>query len=102
MQFGDYRTCPGVRPLGSRAGLPRTAAVVDAAAELRDFDPVLAEQCESPEALFLPDNRLPKAARRRCVIVDKTYDKFIDTAERIGLIELLPEEQLPRSWGQPH
>ena len=36
------------------------------------------------------------------MIVGRSYDKLIDTAERIGLVELMPEEQLPLSWGQPH
>ena len=49
-----YSSNAGVLPLGLRAGVPDTAAVVDTAAVLRHFDPIVAEQCENPAALLLP------------------------------------------------
>ena len=101
LHLNDYREHPGVKPLGVRAGLPDSAATVDASAVLRDWDPLLSRQCEDPELLLLPPEARPTVGRRRCVVLDSTYSQLIDQAVASGLHELIPENELPTLNDQP-
>lgn len=49
LHLDDYNDIGGVRPLGMRAGLPATAAVVDVQAALEKWDQLLAGQCSDPD-----------------------------------------------------
>ena len=100
VDFGDYRGLSAVRPLGVRAGVPESAATVDAAALLSDWDPVLASQCEDPSALLLPLSKRPEMNRKKCVYLDKSYPQLVEKAHSVGLVDMLLEEELARVNGE--
>ncbi len=73
-------------PLGERAGVPDSAAGVDTAAVLADFNPQLAEQCEEPEALLRGIETAVGSKVKPFSCLDRTYPALIQKAERAGLV----------------
>ena len=73
-----YGARADVLPLGLRAGVPATAAFVDTAEVLRAEHPVLADQCEEPSALLMPQRQWPSAKPVGFTRLDHSYASLVD------------------------
>ena len=89
------------RPFGLRAGVPSKAACGEVASLPHDWDPRLAEQCENPDALLKDPSQWPAALVRPFAHVDRSYPDLIEKAGAVGLVDLLPQEEVLHLGGRP-
>ena len=98
-EYGGAKTA--AVPLGTRAGVPQRAAVVDTAAALEVHYPGLARQCRDSEALLKLRSDWPEKPVKTFARLDATYPLLVDEGVRVGMLELAPEEQLEHLGGLP-
>ena len=78
----DYSGACVARPLGTRAGIPDKAGLVDVADALRADRPDLSVQCEDPTSLLVDPPQFAADPEKICKFLDKTYPSYIKAVVR--------------------
>lgn len=86
--------------LGSRGGVPATAATVNLSEELQGSFPHLARQVEEPKALPLLPNKRPGRVKPGHTWVNRTYPELVKRNVKAGLHVLKKPSQVAKHRGK--
>lgn len=87
-------------PLGSKGGVPSSAATVDLGTHLQENHPELAAQVEEPRLLLLPSRRRPLRVKRGHTWLHSTYPALVAQNVKAGLHVLRKQKQVAKHRGR--
>ena len=88
-----------VLALGTRGGVPDTAADVPLASHLEEHYPLLAKQVVQPDALLLPSSRRPRRVKRGYTWLSPTYPELVKRNIKAGLHKPKKPHQVAKHRG---
>ena len=87
-------------PLGSKGGVPSSAATVDLHSHLHEHFPDLAAQVLEPKLLLLPSRKRPKRIKRGHTWLHSSYPSLVARNVKAGLSVLRKPKQVARHRGR--
>ena len=87
-------------PLGSKGGVPSSAATVDLGTHLQENHPELAAQVKEPRLLLLPSRRRPLRVKRGHTWLHSTYPALVAQNVKAGLHVLRKQKQVAKHRGR--
>ena len=100
LKHNQHYTGGGIAiPLGSRGGVPTSAATVNLSEELEKDFPLYAEQVREPKLLLLPSRLRPIRIKRGHTWVNSSYPDLVRKNVKAGLHVLKKEKQVAKHRG---